>query len=109
MRRCLFRFPRRPKPPKILRRVSEALATADDAEKQLDAEAGDAARVKQSILKAAFEGRLVPQDTNDEPASARWRSSAAIIRSAPNDGGAVVGTARLRRCDIRDTIYRTEG
>ena len=54
----------------ILRRVSEAFAAADDAEKLLDAETGDAARLKQSILKASFEGRLVPQDPADEPASA---------------------------------------
>ena len=60
----------------VVRRVSEALAAADDAERQLDAEAADAARLKQSILKAAFEGRLVPQDPNDEPAS---RSLESIV------------------------------
>jgi type I restriction enzyme S subunit len=34
-----------------------------------DAEAADAARLRRYILKAAFEGRLVPQDPADEPAS----------------------------------------
>lgn len=54
----------------ILRRVSDALGAAADTLTMLDAEAADAARLKQSILKAAFEGRLVPQDPADEPASA---------------------------------------
>lgn len=54
----------------ILRRVTEALAAADDVLATLDAEAADAARLKQSILKAAFEGRLVSQDATDVPASA---------------------------------------
>jgi type I restriction enzyme S subunit len=54
----------------ILRRVSDALSAAADTEALLDAEAADAARLKQSILKAAFEGRLVPQDPADEPATA---------------------------------------
>ncbi len=54
----------------ILRRVSEALAASADTLAMLDAEAADAARLKQSILKSAFEGRLVPQDPTDEPASA---------------------------------------
>ncbi|MGH6714774.1 MAG: restriction endonuclease subunit S [Bradyrhizobium sp.] len=54
----------------ILRRVSEALFASADTVAVLDAEAADAARLKQSILKAAFEGRLVPQDSVDERASA---------------------------------------
>jgi type I restriction enzyme S subunit len=53
----------------ILRRVSDALAATGDTLTMLDAEAADAARLKQSILKAAFEGRLVRQDPTDEPAS----------------------------------------
>ncbi|HLH48627.1 MAG TPA: hypothetical protein VKV96_04735 [Roseiarcus sp.] len=54
----------------ILRRVSDALSAAADTLAVLDAEAADAARLRQSILKAAFEGRLVPQDPADEPAAA---------------------------------------
>lgn len=54
----------------ILRRVTEALLSRADTLSVLDAEAADAARLKQSILKAAFEGRLVPQDATDEPAGA---------------------------------------
>lgn len=63
----------------ILRRVSETLAASADTLAMLDAEAADAARLKQSILKAAFEGRLVPQDPADEPAS----TMLARLRATP--------------------------
>lgn len=67
----------------ILRLVSEALAASADTLAMLDAEAADAARLKQSILKAAFEGRLVPQDPADEPASAMLARLKTIPSSAP--------------------------
>jgi type I restriction enzyme S subunit len=61
----------------IVRRVSEGLASAADTLAMLDAEAADAARLKQSILKAAFEGRLSQQDPLDESAGAMLARLAA--------------------------------
>lgn len=70
----------------ILRRVSEALAASADTLAMLDTEAAGAAQLKQSILKAAFEGRLAPQDPADEPATellARLRVDGAQPRRSP--------------------------
>lgn len=55
----------------------------DETLHMLDAEAADAARLKQSILKAAFEGRLVAQDATDEPASALLARLAANRSDVP--------------------------
>jgi type I restriction enzyme, S subunit len=54
----------------IIERLREALdSDADNRRDMADAEALSST-VRQSILKAGFEGRLVPQDPADEPASA---------------------------------------
>lgn len=41
----------------------------DEIETQVGADLKRAAHLRQSILKRAFEGQLVPQDPNDEPAN----------------------------------------
>jgi type I restriction enzyme S subunit len=81
-----------PLPPEAEQRVIVELfreneGAATDVVAVLDAEAADAARLKQSILKAAFEGRLAPQDPADEPATALLARLAAKSPAIRAKGG----------------------
>jgi hypothetical protein len=67
----------------IAKLFSEDEAAVSDVMAMLDTEAADAARLKQSILKAAFEGRLVQQDSSDEPAGALLARLGAQASAAP--------------------------
>lgn len=53
----------------IENRASAALAILEHQLSELKRSRGNATALRQSILKAAFSGRLVPQDPSDEPAS----------------------------------------
>jgi type I restriction enzyme S subunit len=54
----------------IVSEVERRLSVESTAEAQAEASLKRAERLRQSILKQAFEGRLVEQDASDEPASA---------------------------------------
>lgn len=54
---------------RIVYEVERNLSVAEEAEKVVENSIREAERLHQTLLKKAFEGELVPQDSNDEPSS----------------------------------------
>jgi type I restriction enzyme S subunit len=86
-----------PMPPRdeqirICRATEELLAISDHVRSQLEINARRASRLRQSILKWAFEGKLADQDPEDEPAAALLERI-----KAERDTAKSTGTIRPKR------------
>jgi len=64
-----FPLPPLPEQHRIVAEVERRPPVVDELEATVEKNLARCARLRQSILKMAFEGRLVPQDPNEEPAS----------------------------------------
>ena len=64
-----FNLPSLNEQKRIVEEIEKRFAVADEVEKVVEQNIEKAKQLKQSILKKAFEGRLVPQDPTDEPAT----------------------------------------
>ncbi|MCP4358277.1 MAG: restriction endonuclease subunit S [Chloroflexi bacterium] len=74
---------------RIVAEVERRLSVVEEVEVALTANLHRAGRLRQSILKQAFEGRLVAQDSADEPASvllARIRAERAAVEEKKKRG-----------------------
>lgn len=85
----------------IIDTVKEKLSLIDALTLEVQRGLARASRMRQSILKAAFEGRLVPQDPADEPASVLLKrikqQTSELAPSTNGDGHAANGTVKRRR------------
>jgi type I restriction enzyme S subunit len=92
-----FPIPPEDEQAQIVADLEERLSDIDAAEAQIETNLQRAARLRQSILKRAFEGKLVPQDPTDEPARVLLERIEQQRASSVNGEGGKIKTRRKRR------------
>ena len=83
---------------RIVEALDACLSAAESSEHTLETNVQRSDRLRQSILKRAFEGKLVPQNPNDEPASRLLERIQAEKASRKTQGP--LSQSRKRRQDV---------
>ena len=93
----LFPLPALAEQRRIVAEVERRLSVVQQAEATVEASLARAERLRQSILKQAFSGKLVPQDPGDEPASALLERIRAEREAEAQASASVKGKSGRRR------------
>jgi type I restriction enzyme S subunit len=97
VRRFGVAIPPKEEQEEIVDRINDIFSQIDALEKLCATELARSEMLRQSILKAAFSGELVPQDPEDEPASEFLARIQAERASAARDGNARKSAGRRGR------------
>jgi type I restriction enzyme S subunit len=100
-------FPPLPDQGRIVAEAERRLSVIEALESAVDHGMKRAERLRQSVLKRAFEGRLVPQDPNDEPASVLLERIRAERTKSPQASMAL--RQRTRRDGVQVELREAAG
>lgn len=84
----------------IVEGASERLSQINAAETAIEHDLLRASRLRQSILKQDFKGRLVPQDPKDEPASVLLER--LRVSRAHDEANGMAATSKRTRAKIKE-------
>jgi type I restriction enzyme S subunit len=109
LRSLVFPLPPLAEQHRIISEVERHLSVIQAAETGVAANLKRAERLRQAILKRAFEGKLVPQDPNDEPASVLLERIRAERETSPNPLRARRGLSRARSSGTHSPLRPRRG